>query len=170
MFKKFLLSCVAAASLVSSSYADGLITKAIPNTTNWTTVVSAVPVNVYRVDVASTTANLLSFYDSASTNLGLALAAYTRSTNVWFTNTWLTTNGIFEYSTTTQYMIQTNTIAGTYRTNIAVAASTNQLPSQASLYVPAGTIATFDNIDLNFVRGMSVTSTNAATVIVYTRN
>ena len=83
----------------------------------------------------------------------------------------LQTNGIFRYSTVTQYMIQTNvSLIGAYHTNYTVPQTTNGVSPAVTLYCPAGTMTSVDAVDLNFVNGITVTVTNSATLVIYTRN
>lgn len=164
---KLLLSIGLGMALVSSAFA-GLISS---NVSSGTSVLSSARRQFYQVTVYSTTANLINFYDASNTALTYVVPSYYRSTNLTVTVTTLTTNGVFTYDTSTQYLIQTNTfVNGNYRTNILMAQSTNQYPLAYSIVVPAGTVATLSAVDANFINGIAVTATNTATVVIYTRD
>lgn len=155
--------------LLSVKTEAGLITT---NLSTGTSVIWVGRAAAYEVTIASTTANLLNVYDTSSNALTYVVGSYTGSSNIsgiLFTN--LQTNAIFRYSTTTQYLIQTNqTLSGAYRTNYTVPQTTNGVPPSVTLFVPAGQIVDLDALDLNFVNGITVTVTNSATLIIYTRN
>ncbi len=166
--KKIIFSLLAMISLTANSYA-GLITT---NLSAGTSVVWVGRAAAYEVSVASTTANLFNMYDTATNSLTYLTGSYTGSSNVpGVLVTTLQTNGIFVYPTITQYLIQTNvSLTGAFRTNFTVGAATNAVRPGVTLFVPAGQIVSLDAVDLNFVNGITVTVTNSATLIIYTRN
>jgi len=166
--KKLILNILAMVLMVGAVHANGIISS---NISSGTSVLATARKQVYQISVASSTANLLNFYDSATNSLTYVIGTYLRSTNITLSVTNLTTNGIFVYDTSTQYLIQTNIyVGGNFRTNVTVPQTTNQYPVASTLYIPAGTVVTLDSIDANFVNGISVTATNSATVIIYTRD
>ena len=166
-----ILSVVLLAGILTSQslFGAGLISTNLSAGTNviWTGRKS-----VYQVAIASATANLLNLYDTSSNALTYVVGSYTGSSNVpslLITN--LQTNAIFTYATSTQYLIQTNvSLSGAYRTNFTVPQTTNNVRAAATVYCPAGTVTSVDAVDLNFVNGITVTVTNSATVILYTRD
>ena len=171
MKKQFIkvLTLLALLGFASESAKAGLITT---NLSAGTTVVWVGRAAAYEVAVASATANLFKMYDTSSNALTYVVGSYTGSSNVpGILTTNLQTNGIFVYPTITQYLIQTNvSLAGAFRTNYAVPQTTNGVSAGVTLYVPAGQIVSLDAVDLNFVNGITVTVTNSATLIIYTRN
>lgn len=168
--KKLLLSLVLGLSFVASSQAAGLITTNLAAA--GTNVLFVGPVQAYEVTVGSTVANVVRLYDATNVQLTNILPSYVGASNVpskLVTN--LQTNAIFVYATATQYLIQTNvSIAGAYTTNYTVPQTTNNLAPAVMLFVPAGQTATLSAVDLNFVNGITMATTNAATVIIYTRD
>lgn len=159
-------ACIALTSY--SQLQAGLITT---NLSAGTTVVYGARSSVYQVDVTSSTANLIRIYDTASNALTYVIGSYTGSSNYTLNITNLQTNGIFVYSASTQYMIQTNIyLGGNFRTNYTVPQTTNGVTASVSLFVPAGLTASVDAIDLTFLNGITVTATNSCQISIYTRN
>lgn len=164
--KKLILSLALVAASVFQASAFQLYTT---NVLTGTTVVFTARASVYQIDVNSAGVNLVKFYDTASNALTYVVGAYTGSSNFALQYTNLQTNAILVYSSSTQYLIQTNVYTGTSRTNYTVAQSTNAVPTAVTLFVPANTTASLDAVDMNFVNGITVTTTNAATIVIYTR-
>ena len=166
--KKLLLTMLLAVGLTSSSHA-GLI---VSNLLAYTNLLRTSPQRVYQIDVMSTVANTVTFYDIDNISLTNIVEAYTRVTNMQVSITNLTTNGIFEYpGVSTQIMRQTNIyVLGNARSNITVARSTNQVPVSLVIFCPAGTLTSIPALDINFVRGIAAVATNTATTIIYTRD
>lgn len=166
MINKLILACALTFATVIPSKAFNLYTT---NVLTGTTVVFTARASVYQIDVNSAGVNLVKFYDTASNALTYVVGAYTGSSNLALQYTNLQTNAIFVYTSSTQYLIQTNVYTGTSRTNYTVAQSTNAVPTAVTLFIPANTTASLDAVDLNFVNGITVTTTNAATIVIYTR-
>jgi hypothetical protein len=172
--KKLLLSLVLGIGAVANIQAAGLITTNLAAA--GTNVLAVGPVQAYEVTVGSTVANVVRLYDATNVQLTNILPSYVGASNVPSkTVTWLQTNASFVYTTNgvtfTQHLIQTNiSLAGSYTTNYTVPQTTNNLAPAVMLFVPAGQTATLSAVDLNFVNGITMATTNAATVIIYTRD
>lgn len=167
LISKAVMVIVAAVCLIPENASAGLI---VSNVTSGTQVVYTGNKRVWQIVAYGTTANVLNFHDSQYSSNAYTQPAYTRSTNYTITLTNLTTNGVFVYDTVTQYMIQTNRVTGNARSNITVSAAVVQAPLATTVPVVAATITTVPNLDLTFVNGITVTATNSATIILYTRD
>lgn len=165
MIKKLIIAASLILALAKVEGA-GLITT---NLASGTTVVYNARASVYQIDVTSATANLIKIYDTSSNALTYVIGPYTGSSNFtrWTTNIY--TNAIFEYATSTQMFLMTNIQLGNWRSNYAVIQTTNAVPAQITLFVPAGLTASIDAVDLNFLNGITVTATNSAQIAIYTR-
>lgn len=149
----------------------GVITATIANTTNFTNVVYTGRARVYQLTWLGATANTLKFYDSATNLLNFTNQGYSYATNYTISITNLQTNAIYVYATSTQYQIQTNIyINANARSNVTVAAAMTAYPLAFSLGTLANIPVTAEDIDLTFVNGISLISTNAGTLIIYTRD
>ncbi len=165
--KKLIAIGVAFATILSSAEA-GLI---VSNVVAGTQVVYAGRMKAYEIVAYGATANIIGVYDSLYSSNALTIPAYTRSTNITLSTTNVTTNGVFIYDTATQTLLQTNIfVNGNWRTNISVSAAVVGIPVSATVPVVAGSLTDVPNLDLIFLRGITITATNDATVIIYTRD
>lgn len=165
--KNLIVAMVAFTTILSSAEA-GII---VSNVAAGSQVVYAGRQKVYQIVVYGATANMIGLFDSLYASNAYTQPAYTRSTNISISTTNIQTNGIFVYDTVTQYMTQTNYyVNGNWRTNIDVSSAVVAIPISASVPVVAGSITTVPDLDLIFMRGISITATNNATIILYTRD
>lgn len=163
---KLAVAVVLTAAVVSNVEA-GII---VSNLTAATQVVYSGRVRVSQIQVFGATANDIRLTDSLYSTNQYSQPAYVRSTNVTICVTNFYTNGIFVYPTATNYLYQTNYDCGNYRTNISVSAAVVTYPVQVGAAVVAGNMTTVAPIDLVFTRGISISATNNATIIIYTQD
>lgn len=170
--KKLIASILMAGLMLSAHYAEAInvLTYSITNAVTATNNLYTGSARVLQISVLSATANSLKFYDTTNTALTVVVGSYTNATNVTVSITNLTTNAIFVYPTSTQYLIQTNIyVNANWQSNNLVAASTNAIPAAFAVDTFANLPASAENLDLVFVKGITLKSTNAVDVIIYTR-
>lgn len=164
--KKLLNILIIAVSLLLTQASEaGII---VSNLVSGTQVIYTGRVRVQQIVAFGSTANDLRFVDSRYSTNQYFQPAYTRSTNFSVCVTNLQTNGIFVYTAATNYMIQTNVDCGNARSNISVNAGVVTYPTIAAMPIVSGAIASANGLGLVFERGISVSATNTATVIIYT--
>jgi hypothetical protein len=167
--KKLLLALGLTAFMVAESFA-AVISYTSTNLINRTNLVYTGRARIYQITWLGSTDNNLKFYDSATNTLTFTNQGYTYATNYTISITNLQTNAIYVYATSTQYQIQTNIyINANARSNVTVGAAMTAYPLAFEMGTLANVPTTAEDIDLNFVNGISYASTNAGTLIIYTR-
>lgn len=169
--KKLILGFMLGLAGIISSQAAGLVytTNFTGDSTNFMYLGTA-PIRVGQIVVFGSQAGVSRFYDTLSNNLKQVVGSVTLATNYSWGVTNLQTNGIYIFSGSTQYMIQTNSyVGGNFRTNITYPGLTNDYPIQASMAWIAGGVSSITPLDMIFERGLTVATTTNVTVIVYTK-
>jgi len=166
--KKLIIGLALMVGLACGSSQAGII---VSNLTSGTQVVYTGNQKVWQIVAYGATDNIINLFDSQYSSNAYTQPAYTRSTNYTISITNFQTNAVFVYATATQYLMQTNIyVSGNARSNISVSAAVLAIPVSASIPVIAGAISTVPDLDLVFTKGISITATNNATIILYTRD